>query len=186
MRPLIVIIPLIVLTTPGSLSAQVPPGAHVRLARPLPSRQRFEGSVVAASRDSLWLAEDGTLDTVSVPVESSDRVEVRVARSRPALALEGAGVGLLAGAVGGALVGPLFTSACVSATRDITAEGPCTTHLVFDTGARVRGAVAFGLAGTVLGAVIGGITGRARWRRVRVWVGGAPSGGPSLGLGVRF
>jgi hypothetical protein len=186
MLRLTVTVAALVLTAPGCLRAQLAPGAHVRIAPMSPSRPRVEGTLVTSSRDSLILAMDPAPDTVAVPVGPTDRVEIRVARSRPALVLEGAGAGLLVGAAGGALVGPVFTSACVSATTDISAEGPCTTHLVFDTRARVRGAIGFGLGGAVLGAVIGGIAGRARWRRVSVRVGGSAGRGLSGGWVLRF
>ncbi len=154
----------------GALEAQarLAPGAHVRVVRSTAPAPVVEGTLLAASEDSIVVTPDGPQDAVAVPLASIDHVDVRIAAARPGLMFAGAGAGLLMGAVGGALVGPLFTGACTSAATDINAQGSCALHLAFDTRARLRGAVAFGIAGAILGAVVGRIAGRARWRRLSV------------------
>jgi hypothetical protein len=172
----------------GSLEAQAPltPGAHIRVVPATGPAPAVEGTLVAASGDSVLVLRDDPRGDVALSLASVDHVDLRVAPPRSGLVFEGAGAGLLVGVAGGALVGPVFTSACTSAAADINAEGSCASHLAFDNGARLRGAIAFGIGGAILGAVIGGIAGRARWRRVSVGVADRVGSPLSARATIRF
>jgi len=121
------------------------PGARVRVAAPPGVPQRSTARIVAVSADTLILADLGGVPRQSVPLVSIASLEV----SRGRTALRDAGIGFLAGAAIGAVIG-----AASSRPEDFLGQG---------AGA-VLGATLFGATGVVVGVIVG--SSHERWQRV--------------------
>ena len=150
------------------------------------------GTVVEVRGDSLVFAPRSGHDLISVSLESLQHLEGSHTRSSVGpTVLKHVGIGLLVGATGGALAGPLVLSpACDVFKKDLDTELKCLSDLA-DGAIRVRAVVLFGVAGRALGAVIGVIVSRERWGkvardRIRVSVASQPNAGIALAASVRF
>ena len=183
MRTIVLLSLMGALSMPGGLTAQtVPPlepGSRVRVSvRRIGSDLlvRKVGSLLAVRRDSLFLKEAGTNDSTVVALTQVSRIEV--SRGRRGHTLQGMGIGLLAGAGFGALIG--------YASGDDEAG-----FLSFSAGDK---AVLGGMGGGILGTLIGAIGGSARtdsWvdvpvRRVNIGLLPTRSRGAGLGVTVTF
>ncbi|HVH66373.1 MAG TPA: hypothetical protein VM716_00750 [Gemmatimonadales bacterium] len=154
------------------------PGARVRFDAPSLGG-RLTGTLVAWESDTLVVRVDGDSPGLIVPVDSVTRIDVRRERR---MTLEGAGVGLLAGAL-----------LALAASPDwLDENGDCTTpeclaykvspHL--DTRLAVLGGV-----GALLGMIVGSEGRTATWTRVHLKhlnVGATRVGGLALGVSMSF
>ncbi len=160
-RPLTLATCLLLLATPGR--AQLPAGA------PAPTGQlvriqlrdppvRYEGRLLRLDRDSvvLSLVGPGVGRTVPIPRSAISSAWVSAGRSRNTL--RGLGIGLLAGGVGGAIIGAVTYSPCES-------QG---YGCILAPGSRAQaagaGAALVGTLGLVVGGVAGWATVRQRWQ----------------------
>jgi hypothetical protein len=156
------------------------PGARVRLEAPSLGG-RLVGTLVALENDTLAIQEDGQADGLRLIIrtDSIARLEVRRERS---MALEGAGVGLLAGALTALAADPNW----------LDENGDCTTLscIAYKVSPHLDTRLAvFGTLGTLLGAIAGSGEKTHRWARVdlkRVHIAPAPSGGLALGFSISF
>jgi hypothetical protein len=142
---------------------------------------RLTGKLLAVESDTLVMEEDGQASGLKLIIvtDSISRLEVRRERT---MALEGAGVGLLAG----------ILAALVADPNWVDENGECTTlpcvaykvspHL--DTRLAV-----LGLVGTLAGAIAGAGEKTHSWVQVplqRLEVGPTPGGGLALGVRLTF
>jgi len=156
------------------------PGARVRLEAPSLGG-RLVGTLVAVENDTLTMQEDGQAAGLRLIIrtDSIARLEVRRERS---MALEGAGVGLLAGAL----------TALVADPNWLDENGDCTTLscIAYKVSPHLDTRLAvFGTLGTLLGAIAGSGEKTRRWVGVdlkRVHVAPAASGGLALGFNITF
>jgi hypothetical protein len=172
-----------VLALPNGLTAQtdpqLEPGSRIRLSLPRDSSGavvRRVGRLLAVRQDSLFLEEAGRKDSTLVLWPQVSRIEV--SRSRRGHTLRGMGIGLLVGAAGGAAVG--------------LAAGDDPPGLIsFSAGDKAAlGGVAFGVLGSLIGAIAGSVPSDS-WvdvpvRRVNVALFPARFGGAGLGVTLRF
>jgi len=131
-------------------------GEQVRVALHLPSERPLVGTVIDVS-DHALLLRIGSTD-VTVNMDSVIRLDVsRGKASRTPNILKTGAAGLLVGAVGGAIAGPLVLSKdCYSSTVKPWNLGGCFQDLS-DGGARLEAATYFGVAGAVIGGLFGAI-----------------------------
>ena len=172
------VIAVLLLPAVPPLAAQEPPikvGDRVRFWR----QQTLgvtEGTIAGWEADSFAITDNW------IPITSVTRLEARRPKySRGARVALGAGGGLLGGALSGALLGFAVCSGESYSGSFCTDRG---------AGAAI-GAVAFGGAGLVLGAIHGLFASIDRWEevpldRVRVSFGPQPDGRFGLGASVRF
>jgi hypothetical protein len=140
--------------------ATLPPlqiGARVRVSSSTPG---FSGpprvaNVLAQQGDTLSLRPEGTQDSVPLPLRLITRLEVSAGRSSHGR--QGMGLGLLGGALIGAVVG--------AATYT-----PCTSSCDFAPKSRGDQAKLSGIGGALIGTLVGGVIGSIRqtenWERV--------------------
>lgn len=139
----------------GTLPADVQPGARVRATGP--AAGSVVGRLLAVNGDTLQVVRDAGRDTVSIAASRLTSLDLSTGRHKRRWA--GAAYGLFGGAVVGAAVGAITYR-----------KQTCAPEVWFcDMGGRgldvAAGAVLFGAAGTVVGAIVGG--GRTdSWRRV--------------------
>jgi hypothetical protein len=135
---------------PAHLSP-IQPGARVRLRAPSAQQGRIQGEVVRISRDSVELARKGGR-TIVLPLRDLSEIEQSTGRSH----LEGAGVGLVAGALsGGVLVG-----ASVLVGADLCVYVSCLRN---DPAGAIGGFLIGAALSAPVGALIGSILGVERW-----------------------
>ncbi len=155
-------------------------GARIRFdARSLGGR--LTGTLVAWEFDTLVVRVDGYAQGLGliVPADSVTRIDVRRERR---MTLEGAGVGLL----GGTLL------ALVASPDWVDENGDCTTLecLASKVSPQLDTRVAvLGVAGALLGAIVGSDTKTATWATVhlkRLNVGATQDGGLALGMTISF
>ncbi len=185
MRPFVALVclpALLALSRPAEC-AQAPrlePGARIRFdAASLGGR--LTGTLVTWESDTLMVKVDGYAEGLNliVPVDSLSRIDVRRERR---MTLEGVGLGLLAGTLTALAADPDW----VDENGDCTTV-PCLAYKVsphLDTRLAV-----FGLAGALLGTIVGSETKTVTWAPVhleRLNVGPAPGGGLALGLRITF
>lgn len=185
MRPLAALLwcpALLFVTRPaeGMQAPPVDPGTRIRFDAPsLGGRQT--GTLVAWEFDTLVVSVDGDAPGLNLilPADSITQLDVRGER---AMTLEGAGLGLLAGAVLALAADPDW----------VDENGNCTTPecLAYKVSPRLgtRVAVLSGL-GLLLGTIVGSETKTATWARVplrQLNVGTSQDGGLSLGLRISF
>lgn len=131
--------------------ASLTPGARVRISAPDLDLRNRAGKIVRATEDSVTIDFRGRRPPVTMPIESLSRMEVSTGkRSRAGLA-RGVGIGLLIGAA----IGSVIASAL--------SEGTCADECQRGSRVLVRGG---GVAGAVLGGVIGVATAPDRWEEV--------------------
>ena len=171
--------------------ATVQGGEQVRIELHLQSERPLVGTVIDVSHNALLLRIDGT--DVTVDMDSVIRLDVSQGRAnRTASILKNGAAGLLVGAVGGALVGPLvFSKDCYSSTLNPTNFGGCIQDLS-DGRARFEAATYFGVAGALIGGLVGAIIKTDyRWEEVQLdgmHLAVAPilDGGVTVGLRFAF
>ncbi len=166
-------------------------GERVRVELRLQAERPLVGTVIDVSHYALLLKIDGT--DVTVDMDSVIRLDVSQGRAnRTASILKNGAAGLLVGAVGGALVGPLVLSKdCYSSTLNPKNFGGCMQGLA-DGRARLEAVTYFGVAGALIGGLFGAIieTGN-RWeevplRGIRLAVAPKLDGGFAVGMSVAF
>ncbi len=159
---------------------RVEPGARIRFDAPsLGGRQT--GTLVRWESDTLVVSVDGDPKGLGlvVPADSVTRMDVR---REHRMTLEYAGLGLL----GGTLVALVASPDWVDENGDCTTL-PCLAYKVsphLDTRVAV-----LGLAGVLLGTIIGSETRTATWVTVpleKLNVGATPDGGLALGVKISF
>lgn len=160
-------------STAAAQSPVITQGQRVRLSAPSLGLERQPAVVEEYRGDALLVIADSAL---SIPVTSLTRLEVY--RGRHGHFWKGAGIGFLAGAVAGALLGPSL-SECPSYGCDTS---PALQRAV--------GGVAFGLAGGLVGGLVGGLAKTDRWvelplDQVRVSIAERRAGF-GVGVSVRF
>lgn len=146
-------------TVRGQSMAELPTGTRVRVAEQ--ARERLVGTVTEVRRDTLLVLARGEVHALPI---SSIRT-LQVSRGRPprgASVLEGGAIGLLTGAIGGA-VSLAIPSLVVPDACDREGDGV----LCFSTGEWALVGVAIGAPlGAASGALAGLISPRERWRSV--------------------
>ena len=143
---------------------------------------RLEGTVTSTGGERLTLDYRGQGTALELPFESVTRLEIsQGGSSRGASFVKGGGVGLLAGAAFGAVVG-FASGGDDSGILQISASEMAAI-----------GAAAFGALGMIIGAVVGLATGGERWKEVSEPFRGLTVGilprqqrGISLSLSQRF
>ncbi len=189
MRRTIILASLLMTAQTVTGHAQMPAqGTRVRVVAPALWGGSAVGTVAAVNDRVLVLAPEGGGTELRIPIVTVDRIEISGGR-RPTWSsvLTHAGIGLVFGAVSGALVGPLITSSDCLAWKKIP-DGGCSADLS-DADARLRSAIQFGVAGTVIGAIVGAIVGSERWERLptdRVRLTAHRQTGLGLAATVRF
>jgi len=139
------------------------------------------GTLVAVESDTLVVREDGQAEGLRLIIvtDSISRLEVRRARS---MALEGAGLGLLAGTLVALVADPNW----------VDENGECTTLpcVAYEVSPHLDTRLAvLGLAGTLAGVIAGSWEKTYAWSQVpleRLQVGPAPGGGLAFGVRISF
>ena len=165
--------------TLGAQAVPLSPGARVRVTTPSEPHARQVGTLIAVGADSIHLRRDGRADSLSIPLAQVTAIEL--SQGQRTQGRRGMGIGFLAGAGFGVLIG--------------LADGddPPENFIQFSAAEKAM------LGGAVLGAVggvVGGVAGLAsrteRWQRVplaeaRGRVGVVPRpGGVGLSVSMRF
>jgi hypothetical protein len=177
--------------TPASL--YVSPGDRVRVVAPEYGDIARIGTIAAVGDDGIVLRGKGQDDSLAIPFAHLGRLEVSQGRSDHLLA--GLGIGLAAGALGGAVIGHNgrgYTE--LAAVRE--AFGPLSPSRGPST---FIGALVGGAAGALIGGVTGALIHTERWRTVvplhsladrvqaRINVTPSPMGlRPAVRVAVRF
>jgi hypothetical protein len=157
-------------------SNELQPGARVRVAAPGIVANRYVGTILSRSGDTLHLGGPNAAP-VSVPLNRITSLEVSRGKSR----LHGAGRGVLWGAPIGLVVG----LATANSLED------CTDFGCGDASSGERGAyvLASTLGGALWGAGIGALVGRERWEQFDLTSHGAVDyrdGRTRVGVAVKF
>jgi hypothetical protein len=169
--------------------ATLPPlqiGARVRVSSSAPG---FSGpprvaNVLAQHGDTLSFRPEGTQDSIALPLSLITRIEVSTSRSSHRR--QGMGLGLLGGALIGAVVGAATYTPC---------SGPGFGSCIFSPGSRGEQAKWGGFVGALVGTSVGGFIGSdwqsENWERVavtapKVSVRIAPSGKGGLMVSATF
>jgi len=145
--------------------------SHIRLSVPALSGDLITGTVIAIDdRRILFRPDDARVfRDDSLSVQSSDIQSIQVnrgPRTRWPSTLGYGVLGSLAGAAAGALIWPLVSSsACLP--QEVAGDNAtgCLESLL-DGGKRRDGALMFGAAGAVIGAVVGYLTSGPRWENI--------------------
>lgn len=161
-------------------ATRLEPGARIRFDSPSLGG-RLTGTLVAWESDTLVVSVDGDAPGLGliVPADSVTAIDVRRGRR---MTLEGAGLGLL----GGALLALVASPDLVDENGDCTTLG-CLAYKVsphLDTRVAV-----LSIAGVLLGAIVGSETKTATWETVhlkRLNVGATQDGGVALGVRIAF
>ena len=146
-------------------------GSHIRLSVPVLSGDLITGRVIAIDdRRILFRPDDARVfGGDSLWVQSSDIQSIQVnrgPRARWPSTLGYGVVGSLAGAAAGALIWPLVSSsACLPQGIAKDSAIGC-LEVLADGGKRRDGALMFGAAGAVIGAVVGYLTSSPRWENI--------------------
>lgn len=128
-----------------SLPPEIQQGARVRVVAP--TLGRVSGRVVSTGSDSLALVRDRTADTVRLAASQLQSLDLSVGRHKRRW--RGAGIGFVAGAALGAVVGV----ATYQKPKNCAGQMFCDLGPGFDA---TFGALLFGGAGTITGAIVGG------------------------------
>ncbi len=175
MHHIVLVIAAVALAGPTLLAAQahdgIARGNHIRLSVPVLSGDLITGTVIAIDDRRILLRPDDARvfrgDSLSVQYSDIQSIQVnRGPRARWPSTLGYGVVGSLAGAVAGALIWPLVSSsACLP--QDVAADSAkgCLETLI-DGGKLRDGALMFGVAGAVIGAVVGYLTSGPRWEDI--------------------
>ena len=163
------------LLAPLSLDAQAP-GERVRIT--LAARPAAAGTVVRAGTDGLVLRAAGA-DMVRAAWPEVRRLDVSLGASRTRSMLRGTGIGLLAGAATGAVLG--------FATYHEDENGGGCYPICSRSGSALYAGAVLGAVGGVAGALSGAIWPRERWRRSPLPVSiAAARDGVAVGARVGF
>ena len=137
-------------------------GRRVRVTTPgVPGRDRYAGRVVAVSADSLTLHRDGAKAPSAIPFASITRLEV--SRGRHPSGWRGAGIGLVAGAAVGTIVG---VATYQEKRGDCYLFVGCTADYREAKGISPSGGAILGAAGgMIVGTIVGRMVRSERWVR---------------------
>jgi len=184
-RPLVALLPcsaLLAVSRPalGMQTPRIDPGTRIQFE--VPSLGGWQtGTLLAWESDTLLVRVEGDARGLGLRVPADSITQLVVRRER-AMTLEGAGVGLLAGAL-----------LALAASPDwVDENGNCTTPecLAYKVSPHLDTRLAvFGGAGLLLGTIVGSETKTATWAKVnlqRVSVSGTQDGGLALGLRISF
>ena len=147
-------------------------GSHIRLSVPVLSGDLITGRVIAIDdRRILFRPDDARVfrgDSLSVQLSDIQSIQVnRGPRDRGPSTLGYGALGSLAGAAAGALIWPLVSSsACLPQNLPEDRATGCLVEGLLDGGKRRDGALMFGAAGAVIGAVVGYLTSGPRWENI--------------------
>ncbi|OGU05941.1 MAG: hypothetical protein A2W29_06365 [Gemmatimonadetes bacterium RBG_16_66_8] len=150
------------------------------------------GSIFRITESGFVLRSDKGRDSIIVPFSDMARLDRSMGRSATwggILARSGGGAAF--GALSGALVGPIVMNRdCLAIKKTPEHMGGCLIGLG-NSGQRATAAVVGGVAGTVIGGVVGALTRQERWeqieaRRFPVRIALPDQGGVTLGLSYRF
>lgn len=166
-------------------------GERVRVELLFQSEGPLVGTVKNINHNALLLRIADA--DVTVHLDSVVRLDMSHGKgSRSVNILKNGAAGLLVGAVGGALIGPLVWSKdCYSSTLNPQNFGGCFQDLA-DGGTRLEAATYFGIAGALIGGLFGAILKTdERWEEVRpdgMRLAVAPrlGGGLAVGMMVEF
>lgn len=184
MRPLAVLFcpAILAITRPAECmqSPRLDPGSLIRFEAP-GTGGRQTGTLVAVESDTLLVRVDGDAPGLILRISADSVTQLEVRHER-AMALEGAGLGLLAGAVLALAADPNW----------VDENGNCTTAqcLAYKVSPHLKTRLAvFGGVGLLLGAIIGSDKKTTSWVRVpleRLDVGQTQDGGLALGVRISF
>lgn len=141
-------------------------GTRIRVSSSVPG---FLGSprvanVLSQRGDTLSFRPEGTLDSIALPLGSITRLEVSAGRSSHRR--QGMGLGLLGGALIGAVAGAATYTPC---------SGPGFGSCIFSPESRGEQAKWGGVVGALIGTSVGGFIGAAsqteNWKRIAVGAG---------------
>ena len=172
MRHLTSLIAIFALISPAHLSAQkrgnVSPGRQIRLSVPSLSSELITGTVVMSDANRILLRRHSPVmfgdDTLFVRLSDVALVEInRGPSSRWPLTIGYAGLGLVSGALGGALIWPMLSSSSCAPNSIAAQRGSCIDELVFNGSKRREGALLFGAAGALIGAIAGYVSSGPDW-----------------------
>jgi hypothetical protein len=156
----------------GSLGAQsvspaVSVGAKLRIRTKATGTHEMLSTVVAMSPDTLTLRSDSNI--VRLPMTALDRVEMLMPRTQTAGIMHGVKVGMLLGAVAGAVFAGL-------------SEGSCTARSECGLGVFAIPTLAF--LGMPIGAIVGASAPGSHWQRMNLPLTPPPRS-MKLGLSLR-
>jgi hypothetical protein len=158
------------LAAPCGLAAQqkappLVPGARVRIVAPALSQERISGTVVSVDSDWVHLASMEPAADRWLHLSLVDSADVSLGKNRRGRAFKGSTWGAFLGFGAGVISGALLA-------RNLP-TGVATSAAI--------GAVGVGLVGGGIGAGIGALTPRERWRGYRVTYVAAPPAQPATG-----
>ena len=164
----------------GKQAPRIDPGARIRFEAPSLGG-RATGTLVAWESDTLVVSVDGDAPGLNLILSADSITQLDVRRER-AMTLQGAGLGLLAGAI-----------LALAASPDwVDENGNCTTAecLAYKVSPHLNTRLAvLGGVGLLVGTIIGSETKTATWTSVslkRLDVGATQDGGLALGLSISF
>ncbi len=173
MHRIVLFLAAVALAGPTLLAAQthdsIARGSHIRLSVPALSGDLITGTVIAFDDRRILFRPEGTRvfgrDSLSVQFSDIQSIQVnRGPRARWPSTLGYGVAGSLAGAVAGALIWPLVSSSCLP--QDVAEDSAGCLEALIDGGKRRDGALMFGAAGAVIGAVVGYLTSSPRWENI--------------------
>jgi len=176
--------------TPGPVSV----GERVRITMPdRRGRHRLVGRIADVQHDTLVLDSDDIGTAARVPLSQATRIEV--SGGRHTNVRRGMGIGMVGGAVAGALIGATTYHKGRAPACSLSEVLLCWGSPV-DPGEAPRGispragATIYGLLGILAGGIGGAIIHTERWSArplgVAARLGTAPSGGAMVSLSARF
>ena len=146
-------------------------GSHIRLSVPALSGDLITGTVIAIDDRRILIRPDDArvFGGDSLSVQSSDIQSIQVnhgPRARWPGTLGYGVLGSLAGAATGALIWPLVSSSACLPQHIAEDSAIGCLRLLADGGKRRDGALMFGAAGAVIGAIVGYLTSGPRWEKI--------------------
>ena len=172
MRHLTSLIAVFALISPAHVSAQrgnIAPGRQIRLTVPSLSGELITGTMVMSDANRILLRPHSPAmfwdDTLLVRASDIGLVEVNQGPpSRWPRTLGYSGLGLVAGALGGALIWPILSSSSCTPNAVAAERGSgCIENLLFDSSKRRDGALIFGAVGALFGAIAGYLSSAPDW-----------------------
>lgn len=162
----------VVLALAATVNAQAPasltPGARIRVKAPgalMPEQQA--GRLISLGPDTLVLQPDGA-PAASIPRSSIGEIDISLGRHSETR--NGLVIGLLTGAAAGAALGAAVGHDDTCTSRGLFGDEPPTTFKCGSLFGRGQVAAVTGVAGGLVGLIVGGLIGHAQsndeWQRV--------------------